>query len=177
MTTYTGVAPMTTVYPTPTPSSNSGTGTVSGASTSSAAAGNLSATAGLASLASNFQSFLSLLTTQLQNQDPLNPTDTDQFTEQITQMTGVQEQLLSNTLLQQLVTQQTGVSAGADLLGQVITAPGATSTAPDITGVVTSVETVGGQTMLTVGDNQVALSSVTGISENPNNSLAALLGE
>jgi flagellar hook assembly protein FlgD len=178
MSTYTGVAPMTTVYPTPTTpsSSNTGAGSASDASTSSATTGNLS-TSGLASLASNFQSFLSLLTTQLQNQDPLNPTDTDQFTEQITQMTGVQEQLLSNTLLQQLVTEQTGINAGASMLGDVITAPGATSTDPAITGVVSGVQNVGGQTMLTVGSNQVALSSVTGISQNPNNSLASLLGE
>ena len=76
--------------------------------TSSASASTLGVNNGLASLADNFQSFLSLLTTQLQNQDPLNPTDTNQFTEQITQMTGVEQQLMSNQLLQQLITQQTG---------------------------------------------------------------------
>ena len=176
---YTGVAPTTTVYGSGL-NANGETGsaaqTGSSAQTSSAAASALSATAGLTSLASNFQSFLSLLTTQLQNQDPLNPTDTNQFTEQITQMTGVQAQLMSNTLLQQLVTEQTGLSAGANMIGKVITAPGATSTSPDITGVVTAAQNVGGQTMLTVGSNQVALSSVTGIAQNPNNPLASLLG-
>jgi flagellar basal-body rod modification protein FlgD len=174
--TYTGVAPMTTVYPTP---SQTGSSTTPGstAQTSTATAGNLSATSGLASLASNFQSFLSLLTTQLQNQDPLNPTDTNQFTEQITQMTGVQEQLLSNNLLQQLVTEQTGIDAGANMIGKVVTAPGATPTAPDISGVVTGAENIGGQTMLNVGTSQVSLSSITGVSQNTNNPLASLLGE
>ena len=94
-----------------------GTGGTSGASgaagTSSASASALSINNGLASLAGNFQSFLSLLTTQLQNQDPLNPTDTNQFTQQITSMTGVEQQLMSNQLLQQLVAQQTGIGAAA----------------------------------------------------------------
>jgi flagellar hook assembly protein FlgD len=181
---YTGVAPTTTTYG-PGQSglnANGQTGaaaaqTGSSTQTSTSAADALSATSGLSSLASNFQSFLSLLTTQLQNQDPLNPTDTNQFTEQITQMTGVQEQLLSNNLLQQLVTEQTGIDAGANMIGKVITAPGATATAPDITGVVTAAQNVGGQTMLTVGDNSVALSSVTGIAQNPNNPLASLFGD
>ncbi len=104
------------------------------AGTSSASAGALSINNGLASLAGNFQSFLSLLTTQLQNQDPLNPTDTNQFTQQITSMTGVEQQLMSNQLLQQLVAQQTGIGAAAGLMGDTVTAPGATSSDPAITG-------------------------------------------
>ena len=77
-----------------------------GGSSSSASASALSGDNSLASLATNFQSFLTLLTTQLQNQDPLNPTDTNEFTQQITQMSGVEQQLLSNQLLQSLVTAQ-----------------------------------------------------------------------
>jgi flagellar basal-body rod modification protein FlgD len=130
---------------------------------------------GLASLAGNFQSFLTLLTTQLQNQDPLNPTDTNQFTEQITQMTGVEQQLMSNQLLQQLISQQTGVAAAAGLMGDTVTAPGATSSDPNITGTVTAVNEVGGQTMLTVNGQSVSLSSITGIT-GVSNPLSGLLG-
>ena len=133
------VAPTTT---TPPPATNT--------PTSSASASTLGVNNGLASLADNFQSFLSLLTTQLQNQDPLNPTDTNQFTEQITQMTGVEQQLMSNQLLQQLITQQTGVGSAAGLMGDTVSAPGATSSDPDITGTVTAVNEVDGTTMLTV---------------------------
>jgi len=144
--------------------------------TSSAAAGQLSINNGLAGLADNFQSFLTLLTTQLQNQDPLNPTDTNQFTQQITQMTGVEQQLMSNQLLQQLIAQQTGISAGANLIGDTITAPGAKSDDPPITGAVTAVsQSSDGKTMLTVGDNQVPLSSITGVT-GKSNPLASLLG-
>jgi flagellar basal-body rod modification protein FlgD len=142
-------------------------------STSSAAATQLSLNSGLAGLASNFQGFLTLLTTQLKNQDPTSPADTNQFTQQITQMTGVEQQLLSNQLLQQLVTAQGGVASAANLIGENVTAPGATSTDPNISGVVTAVTQVNGQTMLTIGNNQVPLSSITGVSEGASNNSAA----
>jgi flagellar basal-body rod modification protein FlgD len=150
-------------------------GTNSTSSTSSAAAGQLSVNNGLASLADNFQSFLTLLTTQLRNQNPLNPTDTNQFTQQITQMTGVEQQLISNQLLQQLVAEQTGVSAAAGLIGDTITAPGAKDSDPQITGVVTSVAQLNGQTLLTVGNSLVPLSAITSVTR-PSNPLAGLLG-
>jgi flagellar basal-body rod modification protein FlgD len=148
---------MTVNSATTTPTTTSTTGTTSSSTTSSAA------TNGLASLADNYQTFLTLLTTQLQNQDPTSPLDTSQFTSQLTQMTGVEQQLLSNQLLQQLVTAQGGLSQAAGLIGKTITAPGATSTASPITGVVTGVQEVNGQTELSVGGSTIAMSSVTGV--------------
>lgn len=84
----------------------------------------------LASLASNSQTFLTLLTTQLKNQDPTSPLDTNQFTAQLTQMTGVEQQLLSNQLLQQLVNQTSGsgVSGAVDLIGKSVTGGATTAT-------------------------------------------------
>jgi flagellar basal-body rod modification protein FlgD len=84
----------------------------------------------LASLASNSQTFLTLLTTQLKNQDPTSPLDTNQFTAQLTQMTGVEQQLLSNQLLQQLVNQSSGsgVAGAVGLIGKQVTASGSTAT-------------------------------------------------
>ena len=80
---------------------------------------------GLGQIASNYTTFLSLLTTQLKNQDPTSPLDTNQFTQQLTQMTGVQQQLLSNQLLQQLVNQsQGGVVSAVGLIGKTVTATG-----------------------------------------------------
>src|ERR1700761_1781577 len=79
---------------------------------------------GLASIANNYQTFLSLLTTQLSNQDPLSPMDTSQFTQQLTQMTGVEQQLLSNQLLQQLVNQSGsngGLEGAVGLIGKTVT--------------------------------------------------------
>lgn len=60
----------------------------------------------LASFSNNFQDFLTLLTTQLQNQDPLNPMDSTQFTSQLVQFTGVEQGILQNQNLQQLITLQ-----------------------------------------------------------------------
>ena len=50
-------------------------------------------------IADNFQTFLTLLTTQLQNQNPLDPLDTNQFTAQLVQFAGVEQQLRSNDQL------------------------------------------------------------------------------
>jgi flagellar basal-body rod modification protein FlgD len=76
------------------------------------------------SLATNEQTFLKLLTTQLKNQDPLAPTDTTQMTSQITQMTGVEQQLVTNDLLAALVGMSTGggISEGVNLMGKQVTA-------------------------------------------------------
>ena len=54
-------------------------------------------------LADNFQTFLTLLTTQLQNQNPLDPLDTNQFTQQLVQFAGVEQQLKSNDQLKALI--------------------------------------------------------------------------
>jgi flagellar basal-body rod modification protein FlgD len=89
--------------------------------------------AGIGSLASNFQTFLSLLTTQLKNQDPLSPLDTNNFTQQLTAMTGVQQQLLTNQLLTQMISQgQVGLSGSAvNLIGKQVTAENPTMTLTD----------------------------------------------
>jgi flagellar basal-body rod modification protein FlgD len=54
-------------------------------------------------IADNFQTFLTLLTTQLQNQNPLDPLDTNQFTQQLVQFAGIEQQLKSNEQLKSLV--------------------------------------------------------------------------
>ncbi len=80
------------------------------------------------SLAGDQQTFLKLLTTQLKNQDPTNPMNTDQFTQQLVAMTGVQQQILTNELLQQMVNSQTGVGDPVSLLGKSVTATSGLST-------------------------------------------------
>jgi flagellar basal-body rod modification protein FlgD len=65
-------------------------------------------TAGRTGLVSNFETFLQLLTAQLKNQDPLSPLDSNEFTAQLTQMSGVEQQLLTNDLLTSLLAAQQG---------------------------------------------------------------------
>jgi flagellar basal-body rod modification protein FlgD len=102
---------MTTTSGVSTPVVSGTTSLPASSSTSSAAA-----TSALASsqIAGNFQSFLTLLTTQLQNQNPLDPLDTNQFTQQLVEFAGVQQQLNTNDSLATLVSlQQTAQSTQA----------------------------------------------------------------
>jgi len=74
-------------------------------------------------LAENFDTFLTLLTTQLKNQDPLSPMDSTQFTQQLVQMTGVEQQLLTNDLLEKLVSNTgSGISTAVSLIGKEVRA-------------------------------------------------------
>ncbi len=80
-------------------------------------------------LADAQETFLKLLTTQLKNQDPLSPLDSNQFTQQIVQMTGVEQQLYSNQLLEQLVNQGgVGLSGSVGLIGKTVAMHGDTNT-------------------------------------------------
>lgn len=55
------------------------------------------------SIADNFDTFLTLLTTQLKNQSPLDPLDTNQFTEQLVQFTEVEQTVKQNENLEKLI--------------------------------------------------------------------------
>ncbi|MEM6812220.1 MAG: flagellar hook assembly protein FlgD [Pseudomonadota bacterium] len=54
-------------------------------------------------LAEDFSQFLQLLTTQLQNQDPLSPMDSNEFTNQLVQFSQVEQQINSNSKLDDIV--------------------------------------------------------------------------
>ena len=88
----------------------------------------MSSTTG-ATLAGNFQTFLTLLTTQLQNQNPLDPLDTNQFTQQLVQFAGVEQQLKTNDQLTSLVAlQQTAQATQAlDFVGKTAVVDGSTA--------------------------------------------------
>jgi flagellar basal-body rod modification protein FlgD len=105
----------------------SGTTTVSSSSSSSSAA----ATNAMASqqIAGNFQSFLQLLTTQLQNQNPLDPLDTNQFTQQLVEFAGVQQQLNTNDSLATLVSlnKTSEATAALNYVGKTAVVSGSTA--------------------------------------------------
>lgn len=56
-----------------------------------------------AGIADNFDTFLQLLTAQLKNQNPLDPLDTNAFTQQLVQFSSVEQQLKTNDFLSALV--------------------------------------------------------------------------
>jgi flagellar basal-body rod modification protein FlgD len=111
-------------------SSSSGSSGSSGSSTAQAA--NTSASQ---QLAGNFDTFLQLLTTQLQNQNPLDPLDTNQFTQQLVSFAGVEQQINMNTNLQTLISmQQTSEATSAlQLVGSTVTVSGNSATLSNAT--------------------------------------------
>ncbi|HEX4270530.1 MAG TPA: flagellar hook capping FlgD N-terminal domain-containing protein [Rhizomicrobium sp.] len=58
-------------------------------------------------LSGNFSTFLTLLTTQLKNQDPTSPMDSNEFTQQLVEYSQVEQQIDTNTNLQSLISQGT----------------------------------------------------------------------
>ena len=57
-------------------------------------------------LSKDMKTFLNLLTTQLKNQDPTSPMDTNKFTQQLTQFSGIEQQIHTNKHLEKLVSLQ-----------------------------------------------------------------------
>jgi flagellar basal-body rod modification protein FlgD len=90
-----------TTTPTPTTTSSTSTGSTSSSDASL--------------LGSNLNTFLTLLTTQLKNQDPTSPMDTNQFTQQLVEFSGVEQQINTNKNLQTLISLQTSSETVAAL--------------------------------------------------------------
>src|ERR1700688_2734894 len=103
-------------------------GTTQLPTSSSSSGSSLSSTADT-TLAGNFQSFLTLLTTQLQNQTPLDPLDTNQFTQQLVQFAGIEQQMKGNASLASLVSIDKAAQATQALayVGQNVSVDGTTA--------------------------------------------------
>lgn len=86
-----------------------------------------------ATIAENFDTFLNILTTQLRNQNPLDPLDTNQFTAQLVQFTGVEQQLKTNQFLETLMlaSQNTAKSDAVSYIGKEVTSSGKTGELTD----------------------------------------------
>lgn len=83
-----------------------------------------------AKIAKNFDEFMLLLTTQLQNQDPTEPLDTNQFTQQLATLSSVEQSVQTNKNLEKLVnlTGNNQVGAAVSFIGKSVEAPGTVAT-------------------------------------------------
>jgi len=132
----------------------SGTGS-SGSSTSSGSSGSSSSVSG--ALPANMQisqaGFLQLITTQMQNQDPLNPTDPTQFLSQIEGLSEVSSLQSLQTSISGLTSglQASQVISGTSLLGHSVLASGNTAN-------IASGGTVNGAVSAPTGTNELAVS-------------------
>jgi flagellar basal-body rod modification protein FlgD len=113
---------MTSILPTATTTSTANANAASAASAAASVADNTE-------IASNFTTFLQLLTTQLQNQDPLSPMDTNQFTQQLVEFAGVEQQMQTNSTLTTLVSlqQSAQTTQALSLVGANVVVNGTTS--------------------------------------------------
>lgn len=112
---------MSLIPSTAVPTSVAGSGTSSAATSSNTVSDTM--------IASNFTTFLTLLTTQLKNQDPLSPMDTNQFTQQLVQFAQVEQQIKSNDQLSTLISlDQTAQSTAAlAYVGATVVVDGSTT--------------------------------------------------
>ena len=79
-----------------------------------------------AALTQDFDQFLRLLTTQLQNQDPLSPLDSNEFTNQLVQFSSVEQSIKTNEHLESLLATQTLnlTALGLSFIGKDVEIPG-----------------------------------------------------
>lgn len=94
--------------------------------TSSVSTAQSASSSPLSRLSANLDNFLTILTTQLQHQDPLSPMDTHEFTNQLVLFTGVEQQVKQNANLEEMITlQKNNVALGAvSYVGKAVDAAG-----------------------------------------------------
>lgn len=82
-----------------------------------------------AKVAKNFDEFMLLLTTQLQNQDPTEPLDTNQFTQQLATLSSVEQSVQTNKNLEKLISLSGAnqVTSAVDLISKTVELPGSTA--------------------------------------------------
>jgi flagellar basal-body rod modification protein FlgD len=101
--------------------------------------------------------FLKLLTSQLQNQDPLNPTSDTDFVSQLSTFSNMQQMTSMGTNMSSMLSQQS-YSNAVSMIGKQVT------TSDNKSGVVSQVSIANGTPYLYVGNNQYQLSDITSVS-------------
>lgn len=107
------------------------------------------------------EDFMKLLITQLQNQDPSNPMDSDQLLNQVSQMRSLQANLELESAMKGLTLSQQ-LSSASNLIGKTITA---VTGDDDVTvkGEVESVLVKDGKTLLRVDGQNIPMDDITGV--------------
>lgn len=135
--------------------SSSGPTAASNASTASSAT---STTRGLTGITPD--DFLKMLITELQHQDPMNPTNSDQIMQQISEIRNIQATSDLTTSLNAVVLGQSLATAGS-LIGRQI--EGLASDGSQVTGAVSSVSIKNGTPEVNVGSQTLGLSNITSV--------------
>ena len=108
--------------------------------------------------------FMSLLVTQLQNQDPSSPMDTNEMLAQTTQLAMMEKITEMTATNQENFSLQMRIAAAA-LIGQQVAYTAADGT--EMTGTATAVSYAGPVPQVTVGDKSIALDTISGVTSVP----------
>ena len=111
--------------------------------------------ASASALASDFETFLTLLTAQLKNQDPLAPQDSTEFVAQLASFSSVEQQIQSNDTLQQILgyLDTGGLNDAASWLGAQVLAPGAVDFNGDLVAVEFDIPAGSSEMIVTITDD------------------------
>lgn len=106
-------------------------------------------------IATNFSDFLTLLTTQLQNQDPTDPLDTNEFTTQLVQFALVEQQINANANLETLIALNQGqqVLQASSLIGTRVVADSSRMAVQDGSGEIRFASDIAAPTLVSVLDS------------------------
>jgi flagellar basal-body rod modification protein FlgD len=145
--------------------------TAAPASTAAAATGTTGTGADSQMIASNFTTFLQLLTTQLKNQNPLDPLDTNQFTQQLVQFAQVEQQMKSNDQLSSLVAIEKSAQTTTALayVGANVVVDGATTAVANGSGTWSFNVTKPATASIVIKDSTGATAYTGSFSVNPGN--------
>jgi len=143
-------------------SSTEGVGSYFGTPAATTATGTGSSSGSSSTDQMNKDMFLKLMVTQLKNQDPMNPTDSSQFLAQTAQFTSLEKLTDVADQTSQALSAQLAFGASG-LVGRSVTYTGADGA--EKTGTVSTVSFTGNGPMLGIDGSDVALNSVTGVSQ------------
>jgi flagellar basal-body rod modification protein FlgD len=102
----------------------------------------------------DYDDFLQLMVAQLQNQDPLNPTDSTEYMSQIAQFSSVEQSINTNSKLDQLLV-NSSISQASTMIGLTLT-----SADGSVTGTIASVKVASnGATAVLTDGNEVPITS------------------
>jgi len=132
------------------------TGSVS--PTQSTSSQSTTATGGLSALQPS--DFMNMLMTELQNQDPLDPMDTGQMLQEITQISNIESNNQLTSTLQGVLLGQ-NLAAASSLLQRNV--QGLDASGNTVSGQVQSVSVANGTASLNIGTDSLPLSNVTEI--------------
>lgn len=119
---------------------------------------------GLSSQTLSQSDFLKLLVTQMTSQDPMNPQSDTQMAAQMAQFTALQQSNTMSTNIASMLTQQQVLQAN-DMLGKTVTLQVDAKTIAS--GVVSSMQLVGGTPKIVVNNTPYDLSQVLTIAPTP----------